>query len=240
MAIVGEPIWPDINQHRHTRKFKMDRVCAFQLMVMLIGAWAAAPVHADVYTFKGADGVIHLTNVPADPRYAVMIREPSRPSRLDRDAASLVRAGRRNSYGVLVAKAAREHNLDEALLRAVIAVESGYNPRAVSRKGAVGLMQLMPDTAQRYGVTNLYDPVENVRGGARYLRDLMQKFNDDLPLTLAAYNSGEDAVVRYGNRIPPYLETRLYVTRVMDLYRRYRPDAAEVVAEPRVDKIARK
>jgi soluble lytic murein transglycosylase-like protein len=204
----------------------MDRVRVLLIVLMLIGAWAVRPVAADIYTFKDAEGVIHLSNVPADPRYAVIIRESSETPGLNADAIRRsARAGAPDLYDALVAKIAREHDLDQALLQAVIAVESGYNPRAVSRKGAVGLMQLMPHTAKRYGATDLYDPAENVRAGAGYLRDLLRKFNDDLSLTLAAYNAGEDAVVRYGNRIPPYRETRSYVPKVMDLYRRYRPDA---------------
>lgn len=204
----------------------MGRIRALLIVVMLIGAWPPWPARADIFTFEDANGIVHLTNVPSDPRYVAIIRETHRAPSLDSDAAvRLARADPHNLYGAVVAKAAREQNLDQALLRAVISVESGYNPRAVSRRGAVGLMQLMPDTAQRYGVTDLYDPAENVHAGARYLRDLMQKFNDDLPLTLAAYNAGEDAVVRHGNRIPPYRETLLYVPKVMDLYQRYRLDS---------------
>ena len=181
---------------------------------------------ADIYTFVDAQGVIHYTNVPTDSRYSVMIRESYRPpSNYFRDTGRIARAADRNAYAEIVKRAASEQKLDQALLRAVIAAESGYDPNAVSSKGAVGLMQLMPETAQRYGVNNIYDPAENIHAGARYLRDLIHKFNNDLSLALAAYNAGEDAVIRYGNRIPPYRETREYVPRVMDLYRRYRPDS---------------
>ena len=174
-----------------------------------LSAGFAAVARADVYTFVDAQGVIHFVNVPANSRYSATKRA--------------ARAMDWNAYAEIVKKAAREQNLDQALLRAVIAAESGYDPNAVSSKGAIGLMQLMPETAQRYGVSNIYDPAQNVHAGARYLRDLMRKFNDDLSLALAAYNAGEDAVVRYGNRIPPYRETREYVPRVMNFYRRYRP-----------------
>lgn len=118
-------------------------------------------------------------------------------------------------------KAAHEQNVDRALLQAVVAAESGYDPHAVSSAGAVGLMQLMPETARRYGVNDRYDPADNIEAGARYLHDLMRRFNDNLSLVLAAYNAGENAVAQYGNQIPPYRETRLYVPRVMSLYRRY-------------------
>lgn len=174
-----------------------------------------------IYAFQDAQGVIHFTNVPADPRYSIMIREPNKIQPLSEKNTSQ-NAVRQERYIGMVEKAAREHNVDPALLRAIIAVESGYDPRAVSRKGAVGLMQLMPDTAKRYGVIDRYDPLENIHAGTKHVVDLMRKFNNNLPLTLAAYNAGENAVVRHGNNIPPYRETLLYVPRVMQLYRQYR------------------
>lgn len=190
----------------------------FTALVILLGVSEAAL--AGVYTFTDANGIIHFTNRPADPRYNGMARvaylpDPVRPA--------TVPLADPNRYIPLVKKTARELQIDEALLRAVIAVESGFDARAVSSRGAVGLMQLMPETARRYGVTNLYDPAQNIRGGARYLRDLMGKFNNDLSLALAAYNAGEDAIVQHGNRIPPYRETLMYVPKVLDTYRRYKP-----------------
>lgn len=176
---------------------------------------------ATVYTFTDASGVIHFTNVPSDPRYAGMARVPRGVSAYKYVKTSTAYPPASDRYTPLVQKVAREHSLDQALLQAMIAAESGFDPHAVSRKGAVGLMQLMPETARRYGVRNLYDPAENIRGGAKYLRDLMRKFNNDLSLTLAAYNAGEDAIIQYGNRIPPYRETLLYVPRVLTLYRQY-------------------
>ena len=115
-----------------------------------------------------------------------------------------------------------EAGISPALIHAVISAESGYNPFARSRKGAAGLMQLMPETAKRYGVKNRLDPAQNISGGARYLRDLIRMFNNDVQLAIAAYNAGENAVVRAGNRIPPYSETMTYVPRVMTYYRKYR------------------
>ena len=109
------------------------------------------------------------------------------------------------------------------MLHAVITVESRYDAAAVWPKGAIGLMQLMPGTAKRYGVADPFDPVQNVAGGARYLRDLLRMFDHDVRLALAAFNAGEHSVVRHGYRIPPFAETLEYVPRVLDLYRRYRP-----------------
>jgi len=125
-----------------------------------------------------------------------------------------------SKYDALIDGAARALTVQPALVRAVIVVESGFNPRAVSRRGAVGLMQLMPATARRYGVTDAYDPAQNVQGGVRYLRDLLARYDSNLELALAAYNAGEDAVERYGRRIPPFPETLNYVPSVMAIYQK--------------------
>ena len=123
-----------------------------------------------------------------------------------------------------IRRAALEVGLDPALVHAVIYVESGYNPKARSPKGAVGLMQVMPATAARYGISNPAESMwANLLAGTRYLRDLMLQFNNDLDLVLAAYNAGENAVRRYGQRIPPYRETQLYVPAVLTKFREWRP-----------------
>jgi soluble lytic murein transglycosylase-like protein len=122
-------------------------------------------------------------------------------------------------FARLIEEAAHRYGLDPLLLHAVIRAESGYNPDALSPRGATGLMQLLPDTARRYGVKDLYDPRQNVRAGARYLRDLLERFGNDLELALAGYNAGEGAVLRAGNRIPDYRETRAYVPKVLGFYR---------------------
>ena len=132
-------------------------------------------------------------------------------------AASLTKA----QYVGVIEEVARTYGLESALIHAVVSVESAYRVTAVSRKGAGGLMQLMPETAQRYGVTDRFDPVQNLHGGARYLTDLLKMFNGDIRLTLAAYNAGENNVIKYGNQIPPFQETRAYVPKVMELYRKY-------------------
>ena len=126
----------------------------------------------------------------------------------------------------LVLATARRHGVDPALVRAVITVESAWNPAARSPKGAAGLMQLMPVTAARYGVLDPLDPAQNVDGGVRYLRDLLEHFGGDLPLALAAYNAGEGAVERHGRRIPPYKESERYVHRVTVLFRSLRHPAS--------------
>jgi len=199
----------------------MTRLPHFRHLITLVlvsGACFVEPAQAGIYTFTDANGVMHFTNVPSTPRYAGMKRVAYVP---EPAAARRARPVDPSRFSPLVEQAAREHQIDQALLHAVITVESGYDPQAVSHRGAVGLMQLMPQTARRYGVRNMYDPAQNIQGGARYLRDLMGKFNNDLTLALAAYNAGEDAIVQHGNRIPPYRETRSYVPRVLDYYRQY-------------------
>lgn len=173
----------------------------------------AGIARADFYTYVAPDGSVHFSNVPTDPRYQLLMREGSAPAPA---AAAPLRSER---FGHLVAHAAAETGLPAGLLHAVVRTESNYDPLAVSPKGAVGLMQLMPDTARQYGVTDARDPAANLLGGARYLRDLLDQFNNDLSVALAAYNAGPGAVMRSGGRIPPYAETRRYVPRVLNLYR---------------------
>jgi len=124
-------------------------------------------------------------------------------------------------YMPLIGKAARRYRIDEALLNAVVTAESAYDPRAVSKAGAVGLMQLMPGTAKRYGTHDRYNPESNVYAGSRYLRDLLKQFKNTR-LAVAAYNAGENNIIRYGNKVPPFKETQKYVKKVMYYYDKYR------------------
>ena len=123
-----------------------------------------------------------------------------------------------SKYKDIVSQAASLHGVDENLVHAIIQTESSYNPSIESYKGAVGLMQLMPDTATRFGVTDRSNPTQNVNGGTKYLKFLIKLFNADLPLVVAAYNAGENAVIKYHKTIPPYPETRNYVKQVLALY----------------------
>ncbi len=130
-----------------------------------------------------------------------------------------VNSENRRLFRSQIQQIALKHSLDYQLIDAVILVESAYNPKAVSPKGAMGLMQLMPATAERFNVADPFDPADNINGGARYLRWLMQRFDGNLQLVLAAYNAGEGAVARNGNQIPPYAETQTYVKRVLGIYK---------------------
>jgi soluble lytic murein transglycosylase-like protein len=127
-------------------------------------------------------------------------------------------SGNKLKYGELIAKAAERHQVDPKLLHAVIQAESAYNANAVSSAGAVGLMQLMPDTARRYGVSDRGDAEQNIDAGTRYLKDLLAMFNADLKLAVAGYNAGEGAVIKYNRTVPPYPETQNYVQQVLSLY----------------------
>jgi len=179
---------------------------------------------ADIYAYTADDGSVSLSNVPTDERYSVLIAAPDQAvAAAPMAAISKAKSGlaRKAGYDQVVDEVSRTYGLESALLHAVISVESRYNPKAVSKKGAAGLMQLMPQTAKRYGVADAFDPLQNLNGGARYLRDLLRLFNNNTSLALAAYNAGEQAVMKYGNRIPPYRETLNYVPQVLDFYQRY-------------------
>ena len=206
------------------------------LLALLPFALAAIPCSADIFRHVDAEGRVTFTDVRIDKRSVLIMKTP-RPApapamaSADAPAAASIRpaayrvphAGKH--YGDMIARVAREQQVDPALLHAVVTVESGYNPRARSPKGATGLMQLMPATAKRYGVTDIHDPVQNLSGGARYLRDLLGMFNNNLRLAIAAYNAGEGAVMKSGNAIPPYAETRAYVPKVLHHYERHRAAA---------------
>jgi len=165
----------------------------------------SAGAHADIYRYVDGNGRIHFTNVPTSTKYRVYQRE-----------------GKADSVESLIQRFAEQFHLDAALIKAVIKVESDFNPRVVSRKGAQGLMQLMPETASEVGVSNPFDPSESIYGGSRYLRRMLDTFNSNLDRALAAYNAGPSVVRKYGG-IPPFEETQNYVRRVkyyFDYYRR--------------------
>jgi soluble lytic murein transglycosylase-like protein len=190
-------------------------------LAVLLGITAVGSARADIYAFTDATGVTHYSNAPADPRYVRVIVEPLPPAPAATAAADADWRSRAAVYADLIDEAARRAEVNPALLRAVIAVESAFDPHAVSPKGAQGLMQLRPATARRYGVQRPFDPRDNLRGGASYIRDLLKRYRNDLELALAAYNAGEDAVDRHGRTIPPFPETQAYVPAVLRFYRRF-------------------
>jgi soluble lytic murein transglycosylase-like protein len=191
-------------------------------MVAVLLAFAPGTRADTIYMHSAPDGSVSFSNVPLGSGWEVVARDGSAPPPA---APAIARPPyrahpERERYAPLVARAAADTGLPEDLLHAVIQAESNYNHLAVSRKGATGLMQLMPDTARQYGVADAREPATNLMAGARYLRDLLAQFNNDLPVALAAYNAGPGAVHKNGNAIPPYAETRRYVPKVLDLYQR--------------------
>lgn len=191
----------------------------------MVLAICSSVAHANLYGF--VDGtrvsVIFSDSQPADPRYTLFSKQKANPIAEDAVEPQGAKELTPTQFSGHILAAAKATKVDAALIHAVITVESGYNPSARSRAGAVGLMQLMPATAKRYGVKNRLDPGQNIHGGARYLRDLKLQFDNDLQLVLAAYNAGEGAVMRFGGRIPPFRETLAYVPKVLSMYKQFRP-----------------
>lgn len=208
---------------------------------------AGAASAGDLYGFVDESGRVHVTATPpaGDPRYQLFLRAPddyllkepgafpnvrnpgdfrlrAPGARIDPSETDALNnpalAGK--PFRDEVVEAAKEHKVDPALVHAVILAESNYNPNAVSHKGAIGLMQIMPDTGRRFGIKekDLKVPQKNIRTGVQYLAELIEMFDGDLKLAIAAYNAGENAVIRHGRRVPPYAETIAYVPRVLRAY----------------------
>ena len=195
------------DQNKNNRLFVARLLCAFLILLFC----PALTSHADIFQYEDEEGVLHITNVPSNPnaRYILVMKEKR------------VRFNKRidiNKYDDIITRVARENGLEAALIKAVIRAESNFDNEARSHKGAEGLMQLMPQTAAALNVKNVYHPSDNIEGGARYLRYLLNLYRGDINLALAAYNAGETAVAKYGNTVPPYRETVNYIKRVMTFY----------------------
>ena len=234
------------------------RAAAMAIAALCGLGWAAA-VQADLWGYVDDAGVAHFATAPVDSRYRLFFKGGSSldaPDAGERAAAISDEAFRHSSIYQrvvnhpnlarllpLIERNAREQSLDPALVKAVIAVESGFDPAAVSPKGAFGLMQLLPETAARYGVVadgkrsaaqKLLDPAVNLRAGTRYLHDLLAQFANDVSLALAAYNAGEQAVLTYGSRVPPFAETREFVRLVEQFRRLFTPAPPSVPSRLRL------
>ncbi len=176
----------------------------------LLALISPATPQAEIYQYIGANGTISLTNVPSDARYR----------KIELESARFHATLSERELEPVIKRHSSQQQLHPALIRAVIKAESNFDPRAVSRAGAIGLMQLMPQTAARMDVHDMYDPDDNVAGGTKYLRQLLDRFHGNLPLALAAYNAGENIVDRY-QALPPIDETRQYVRKVLRYYRTF-------------------
>ena len=189
----------------------------YAIVAIAVCAPAICGASPHIYKYVDADGVAHFTDKPDSNRYQLFnLTSDGLTHSGDRyDPRLLARA---TQYDGIIEAEAKSAGVEPNLLRAVIVVESGFNSRAVSKSGAVGLMQLMPATATRFGVSDRYDPRQNVRGGARYLGFLINRFRQNVRLALAAFNAGEDAVDRSSGQIPPFIETLEYVPKVLKIY----------------------
>ncbi|MBW1799705.1 MAG: lytic transglycosylase domain-containing protein [Deltaproteobacteria bacterium] len=167
-------------------------------------------VHADIYRYRDKNGVWHFTNIKSDKRYKLYIRDYSkRPLQYIKE------------YDGIIRQASKRFKVDPNLIKAVIKAESDFNHRAISKKGARGLMQLMPQTADEMAVDNPFNPEENIFGGTRYLSILLERFKNNTQMALAAYNAGPEAVEDHRG-IPPYHETRTFVKRVLSYYKKFK------------------
>jgi soluble lytic murein transglycosylase-like protein len=193
--------------------FKKAKHAGYLLPVfIMLTIFVISPAMADIYLYIDSEGVLHFTNTPTSGKYKVYMQEPIRRPQV------LYTVG---SYDDVISEAARRNGLSSSLLKALIHVESYFNPRAVSKKGAMGLMQIMPENLPLLNIDDPFDPWENVMGGAAYLKAMLKRFRGQLPLALAAYNAGPTAVEKY-NDIPPYPETRNYVQKVMRYFNYYK------------------
>jgi soluble lytic murein transglycosylase-like protein len=207
--------------------------------IVLVLSLVSLPAFADIYEYIDEAGVSHYSDTPDDEQFVLIIKTevvaaevaasaappvaPSNPPIITQntDATNLSMTPPFQTAQLIaqIEQSAKNNQLDSELIHAVMHVESAYKTNAKSPKGAQGLMQLMPATASRFGVNNSNDPAQNIEGGAKYLRELLNLFNNDVSLAVAAYNAGEQAVIKYGNHIPPYKETQAYVPKVLNIYK---------------------
>jgi soluble lytic murein transglycosylase-like protein len=197
-----------------------QRLLALLGVLFLAVVAAPEPGSADVYVFKNRDGVLTFTNVPNHGGYRRVLRDTALSAATNFSSSE--------TYEDLIRSASRRHSIDADLIRAVIKNESDFNSTARSNKGAMGLMQLMPDTARLHNVIDAYNPLDNIEGGVRHLKMLLERFRGDLELSLAAYNAGIKAVEKFGG-IPPFAETKEYVRRVLHSYQSYRGNGLQII-----------
>ena len=195
------------------KEIRKEKTSLFWLAALALTLLLPSQTLADIYKYVDEEGVIHFTNVPTDGKFKLFYRE--KPVHFQSELGLQL-----EKYDHLIFKASEKYNVNYNLIKAVIKAESNFNPQAVSRAGARGLMQLMPKTAYAYQVKDSFEPEGNIEGGVRYLRYLLNLFQGDLYLVLAGYNAGENAVINYKG-IPPYPETRTYVQRVLRFYQEY-------------------
>jgi soluble lytic murein transglycosylase len=192
-------------------RIKFTGITIIYVLILLFSA--GLTVHGDIYRYIDENGVMHFTNTPTSTtqNFKLFLRE--KPEISPRQSTQ--------KYDDIIAKAARQYGVSFPLLKAIIKAESDFDPRAVSKKGAKGLMQIMPENFKLLGIKDPFDPSQNIHAGARYFKQMYDRFNGKLSLSLAAYNAGPTAVERY-NTVPPYEETEAYVERVLKFYYNYK------------------
>ena len=195
------------------KEIRKEKTSFFWLAALALTLLLPSQTLADIYKYVDEEGVIHFTNVPTDGKFKLFYRE--KPVHFQSELGIQL-----EKYDHLIFKASEKYNVNYNLIKAVIKAESNFNPQAVSRAGARGLMQLMPKTAYAYQVQDSFEPESNIEAGVRYLRYLLNLFQGNLHLALAGYNAGENAVIK-NKGIPPYPETRTYVQRVLRFYQEY-------------------
>jgi hypothetical protein len=192
-------------------RYALTTACLFALLMS-----SASAALAEIYKYTDERGVMHFTNMPTNSKYRPVVTGKKSSVSFGSSFSSFDD----HQYDHIIRMLCREHQMDFSLVKAVIKAESAFNPRAVSRKGARGLMQLMPGTARDLCVDDPFDPYDNLQGGVRYLRQMLDTFNGNVTLAVAAYNAGPGAV-QDSNAVPPYPETRMYVRRVLQYHREY-------------------
>jgi len=195
--------------------FIMLCLCVVLVYVLAIASYA----RADIYRYVDEDDIVHFTDAPTDKRFKIFMRDLKRDKEL-RTKLKYASSVNPAEFEQLIKSCSAKYGVNSSLIKAVIHAESGYNPNAVSSKGASGLMQLMPATAKSLKVADRFNPKDNVEGGVKYLRFLLDTFRGDVSLAVAAYNAGLGKVAKYGG-IPPYNETRTYVNRVLSYMKSY-------------------
>ncbi len=191
-------------------------LCIYRIVFVLFTLLMLSSAQADLYKKIDQNGHVFFTDKPVGTGYRLVMRTPKKGTIQYKKFQQ-----NRRKLAPLIRQQARKHKVDPALVMAIIHAESAYDQNALSKAGAVGLMQLMPATAKRFGVSNRNDAAQNITGGVRYLRYLLELFKFDIRLALAAYNAGESAVSKYGNKVPPYPETQNYVKKVVAYYQNY-------------------
>jgi len=205
------------------KEIRKEKTSLFWLAALALTLLLPSQTLADIYKYVDEEGVIHFTNVPTDGKFKLFYRE--KPVHFQSELGLQL-----EKYDHLIFKASEKYNVEYNLIKAVIKAESNFNPQAVSRAGARGLMQLMPKTAYAYQVQDSFEPESNIEAGVRYLRYLLNLFQGNLHLALAGYNAGENAVIK-NKGVPPYPETRTYVQRVLRFYQEYGKETKTSIPE---------